>query len=146
MLLAAGALAFLFGLRAFGASFATTRWPFTPGRITRSMIVDSASPHFQFEYQYILGGHLLHSRRITNPVGLLPGIWPERAPGIDAAESLAGKYPVGKELPVFYDPGDVREAVLKARLNWFALVPLAAGMLLVGAGVKLLRQDWWPAT
>jgi hypothetical protein len=135
----------LFGIRALGASYSATRWPFTPGRIVRSQLRDSPPGGFQVEYEYILGGRLLRSDRVRSWTGILPGVWPEKAPSRSEAESVVQKYRVGLELPVRYDPGDVRRSVLEPRTNWLALVPLLTGLIITTLGIRLLRRDWWPA-
>lgn len=143
--LGAGTILFLYGIRAFGASYAATRWPFTPGRIVRSAVVDSARRGYQVEYEYILGGKLLRSDKIRTETGLLPGLWPERSPSRSQVESIVGAFPAGRELPVRYNPGNVRETVLEPRINWLALVPFAGGTFLALLGIGLLRRDWWPS-
>ncbi len=140
--LGAGAMLVLYGVRTFGDSYATTRWPFTPGRIVHSEVADTARPGYQVEYEYILGGKLLRSDRIRTKTGLLTGVWPERAFSRSQAESIVGAFPIGRELPVRYNPGDVRESVLESRINWLALVPLGGGAFLALLGAGLLRRDW----
>lgn len=55
------------------------------------------------------------------------------------ARDMVRKYPVGKQVDVYYDPDEVSEAVLEPGVIWASYFPLGFGLIffLVGAGIFL---------
>lgn len=116
----AGITAFVLGLRVFGRSFSTTRWPVAPGRITGSRVVtERGNARASVEYEYILGGKLYRGLMISR----------------EKAESLVASYPAGQEILVGYDPGDPRQSVLRPRIRWWSMVLTLAGAGLIAGGI-----------
>lgn len=117
-------LAFLFGLRAFGRSYSMTRWPITPGRVVISEVIP-AGGRFKahVEYEYILAGRVRRGR--------LPESWGS----LESADSLRALYPVDREIPVGFDPGDPSLTVLRPHLRWWSLALTLAGACLMGIGL-----------
>jgi hypothetical protein len=75
----------------------------TTGTITSSQIQGKKSRYLSVTYTYTVGGQVLKGSRFrTNVVGTNTG----------AAERHAAAYPVGREVPVYYDPADPTEAIL----------------------------------
>jgi hypothetical protein len=126
-MIVAGTLAFLLGLRDFGRSYSTTRWPVTPGRVLKSEVVPAGNGRFlaQVEYEYILAGRVRRGRI------------PPSATGREQADSIAAFYPVGREIPVGFDPGDPEQTVLRPHLHWWSLA-----LTLTGAFMMVLSL--WP--
>jgi hypothetical protein len=138
--LVGGGLLLLWGIRDLGASYAATRWPFTPGRVLRAGVVDSIHPGRQprIEYEYVLAGRVHRSHTISNAVGVL-GI-PARTWTPAQADSLLARFPPGAEIRVAYDPGDTDHSLLIPRLNWYAVAPIVTGLMLLFYGVKSIRS------
>lgn len=123
----AGFLAFLPGIRIFGRSYSMTRWPVTPGRVTSSAILEKGRTKFEAAvgYEYILAGRVRRGRM------------PVTASTRQSAESVTVRYPVGREIAVGYNPGNTEESVLLPRIKWWSLL-LALG------GSALLLFGTWP--
>ena len=126
----AGIVVLLFGLRVLGQSYSMTRWPITPGRIVASAIVP-AGDRFEahVEYEYILAGRVRRGR--------LPATPNTRA----LADSVVASYPVGREIPVGFDPGNPGSSVLRPTIRWWSLALMLAGAGLVAAGVWLRKTQ-----
>ena len=123
----AGFLAFLPGIRILGRSYSMTRWPVTPGRVTSSAIIAKGNTKFEaaVEYEYILAGRVRRGRMpVTSPTRL-------------SAESVTVRYPVGSEIAVGYNPGNTEESVLLPRIKWWSLI-------LVLGGASLMLYGTWP--
>ena len=101
-----------------------TRWPITPGRVVVSEVVP-AGEQFEahVEYEYILAG-IVRRGRI-----------PESAGSRESADSLSSLYPVGREIPVGFDPGDPSLTVLRPHIRWWSLGVTLAGACLMGIGL-----------
>lgn len=120
----AGTLAFIFGLRTFGRSYSMTRWPITPGRVVTSVVAEEAGRvQARVEYEYMLAGRVYR------------GSVPASSLSREAADSLAARYPVGREIAVGYDPGNPRQSVLRADLRWWSLALTLAGVCIMAAGI-----------
>jgi hypothetical protein len=132
-----GVTAFLLGLRIFGRSYSTTRWPVTPGRIISSGRGTDPSSRLEtrVEYEYLLAGKVYRARGIHDPqdTTYLAGSQAE-------AESLLQRFPPGSEVLVGFDPGDPAQAVLLPRLKWWSLVLTVAGAGLMTLGMLLGRE------
>jgi hypothetical protein len=121
----AGFVMLLFGLRILGRSYSTTRWPITPGRIVASAIVPAGDRYeAHVEYEYILAGRVRRGRLPATPTTR------------DVADSMIASYPVGREIPVGFDPGDPASSVLRPVIRWWSLALILAGAGLMVAGVR----------
>jgi hypothetical protein len=122
----AGFLAFLPGIRIFGRSYSMTRWPITPGRVTASEI--AAKPRGMLEasvnYEYILSGRVRRGRMSL------------RTTSREAADSVMAQFPAGREIAVGYDPGNPDQSALRPRIKWWSLVLTLAGAGLMAAGLR----------
>jgi hypothetical protein len=125
MMIVAGTLAFLLGLRDFGRSYSTTRWPVIPGRVLTSEVVPAGDGRFlaQVEYEYILAGRVRRGRL------------PASATRREQADSVSAVYPAGKEIPVGFDPGDPEQSVLRPHLRWWSLALTLAGAVIMVLGL-----------
>jgi hypothetical protein len=159
-----GAVLLLLGVAGYGGvkwaearADATARWPSVPGQIVTSEVstalvktgpVRRVSPVAKIRYAYTVRGQryecdglrvipMLHSR-------------PEGTP-----EELVARYPAGKNVAVYYDPADPRDALLTpvpaedARSLIRSLTFLGAcvgfvGLLLVVIGGAHLRRERHP--
>ena len=75
------------------------------------------------EYEYMLAGRVYR------------GSVPASSLSREAADSLAARYPVGREIAVGYDPGNPRQSVLRADLRWWSLALTLAGVCIMAAGI-----------
>lgn len=116
----AGIVAFIIGLRAFGRSYSTTRWPVTPGRVIGSKVrMENGGPRASVEYEFILAGKVYRGRMTSE----------------EAPESLTALYPAGREIPVGYDPGDPGQSILRPEIRWWSLVLTLVGAGLIAGGI-----------
>jgi Protein of unknown function (DUF3592) len=69
----AGLGLFVLGIRIFGRSYSSTRWPIAPGRVVRSDVKDGSAGNYTavVEYEFILGGRVYRGRGIPFPVNAL---------------------------------------------------------------------------
>jgi hypothetical protein len=143
IVMVAGFAAALTGLGRFGASYATTRWPVAPGRITRSEVVEGPASRFRpiVEYGYVVGVHQQRGGGLYTPSVDAESGSSTEAPLASqvAAESVIARYPTGKEMLVGYDPVDIRRSVLEPRIRWVMLLPIVVGAGAMSASVLLLR-------
>jgi hypothetical protein len=122
----AGFLAFLPGIRLFGRSYSMTRWPMTPGRVTASEIAATPSGRLEVSvhYEYILAGRVRRGRMSVS------------TPRREAADSVMARFPAGREIAVGYDPGDPEQSTLRPRIKWWSLVLTLAGAGLMAGGLR----------
>jgi hypothetical protein len=102
-------------------------WPATPGRITTSCVVeveetdddnDTVTKYReQIVFAYRLGKH--EYKGTTRKWG-----WTELYATPDGAEAVVAQYPVGRDVPVYYDPAAPATAVLEPRNHAGSYVPL----------------------
>src|SRR4051794_31954462 len=95
---------------------ASKRWPAANGRILSSDVtshrsLDSNGTHTtiyepQVVYEYAANGQTYRSKEIS--FGAISGM-----SGSGWAEGIAGKYPMGSAVQVFYNPGNPSQAVLE---------------------------------
>ena len=125
VIILAGFLAFLPGIRVFGRSYSMTRWPITPGRVTSTEITAGNKGRFDtvVEYEYILAGRVRRGRM------------PVTVSSRTGAESVSAQFPAGKEIAVGYDPGNPNLSVLHPHIQWWSLVLTLAGAGMMAAGL-----------
>jgi hypothetical protein len=144
LLCAAGAAAVALGLRQAARGRDTVRWTRTLGRVVASRVEEQGGPEeqgyprFRFEvrYAYEARGRAHEGDQLWIGSRLV-------APSQDRAwhQALVDRYPVGREVEVWFDPADPAQAVLvrgSARGDVVALV--AAGVALLGAGLFVLGR------
>lgn len=130
VIILAGFLAFLPGIRIFGRSYSMTRWPITPGRVTSSNVAPKGNAKFEaaVEYEYILAGRVRRGRMLVS------------RPSRQAAESVTARFPFSKEIAVGYDPGNTDESVLLPRLKWWSLILVLGGAFLMVYGTWIRKR------
>lgn len=136
-----GLLVLLFALSFTSYVWKVSRWPTTTGRIVssgadayedwRDRLARSYPRTFHkaaVVYRYEVNGREYLGDRVRLGV-----VVSATSPGV--ARRLAAKYPVGREVTVYYDPQRPGESVLRPRSLWHLLIWLvAAGMLYLA---------WW---
>lgn len=138
----AGALMFLLGLRIFGRSYSSTRWPVTQGRILSAHLAPAGDGRYRalIQYEFILAGKVYLGSGLHRPSGGGTGdstIGPLRSRA--EADSLIAAYPVGREIAVGFDPGDPTQSVLRPRILWWSLALTVVGAMLLAMGIWLRR-------
>jgi hypothetical protein len=126
-------------------SLGSRSWPRTVGTVVSTEVkrtltggvpVDSVSYEPCVTYTYSVRGRQYQHDKLTAAV--TPGI---REPA--GAAAIVAKYPVGRQVTVFYNPADHGDAVLVAggsSGNWYFV--LFGGALLAAAVIGLISQ--WP--
>lgn len=120
---------------------AIARWPAVRGRITAACVLEEPSrsgdgprtmlyrPEIQFEYQVAgrsYAGQRVHALR-------------ERAISRRRyADDVVARYPVGREVQVYYDPANPRDAALERT----GTTAWALGMMLLGGGLAIGALGW----
>jgi hypothetical protein len=105
-------------------------WPTVEGVVTASRVVGKRAYHPHIEYAYIVGQTTYHdSTTLDLPsFGGRPGKY-------DAAEKVAGEYPVGKKVVVHYNPADPGESGLREFPSWAVYGKMSLGVLLAAVGI-----------
>jgi hypothetical protein len=145
LLVAAGAAAIAIGLRQSARGRETARWTRTTGRVVASGVEEQGGPEeqgyprfrFGVRYAYEARGRAWEGDQLWIGSRLV-------APSQDRAwhQEVADRWPAGREVEVWFDPGDPARAVLvrgAPRSDVLALV--AVGAALLGAGVFLLGRS-----
>lgn len=139
------AVFFLFALPPLQYSIASKTWPSVPGTITRSEVdvwKRDGKTHYEpdIAYSYTVDGKKYSSAKIT--VGDAP-----LDNNVSAAKRLQAEYPVGTEVPVYYDPelpgSSALEPGTKAgdyMLAGFAAIFFLVGLFALNRGIKARRS------
>jgi hypothetical protein len=132
-----GLVVLLFGLAFLHHVRQASRWPVTTGRIVASGVEayrdwrentsDSTRRQRYYKpsvrYAYEVNGRRYSGDRLT-----LGMVMSASLPGF--AKRTAARYPVGKEVEVYYDPQSPGESVLHPHSRWHYLIFLVAGCML----------------
>lgn len=139
---ATGGVAFaIFGVSLHERARAIARWPAVRGRISAARVLEEPSrcgdgpttmlyrPDIRFEYQ--VAGRAYAAQRLQ-ALGERAASWRSYADGVVA------RYPVGREVLVYYDPANPHDATLeRTRTSAWAL-----GMILLGGGLAIGALGW----
>jgi len=118
---------------------ATMRWPSAEGQIVRSegvrILIPSLSssnrkPVYgpEIEYEYATSGHKITGKNIKTGI-----TGSGDSDGILANRYLA-KYPVGKTVPVFFNPANPQDSILEPGPSRMTYIPLVTGLLFMVIG------------
>lgn len=134
---------------------ASSTWPTTPGKITESKVViesgnDSTTYRPHIVYRYAVDDLEIFGDRVWLGVSYSSSNRSEH-------QQVVTKYPVGKEVTVYYDPDDVFTSVLEPGvvfssylgmiISWVLLLIGSAALLVPMAGwLKLRQRDRGPET
>ena len=89
----------------------------------------------EIAYRYEVDGQLYRSTRYSFGSGDTVA----RARNKEKAHLIARqRFPVGKEIRVFYDPEEPKQSVLAGGLNWGTFVPLVLGLFFALAGASIV--------
>jgi hypothetical protein len=100
------------------------------GIVTVSKVVGERAFHPHIEYEYSVSGQTYHDSTTLD----LPSFGGRRSK-YDAAEYIAGQYPVGKTVRVHYNPRNPVESHLRVFPSWAVYGKMSVGILLLGFGV-----------
>ncbi len=117
ILILVGVLFVLIGLVLKLRAKAASNWPTTPGVMLKSEVVErttttrtgnhrvhrSTSYEPLVEYQYTINGKVLTGKRLSFGLTRLP---------LEKAQELSDKFPVDKQVPVYYNPRKVKDSRL----------------------------------
>jgi hypothetical protein len=130
---------------------ASQGWPSTAGQISESRVdhsthtdtdgdsSDSYTPYVEYTYQ--VAGQTYTGHEIT--FGFKQGFG-----NASKAQTVVGKYPVGAQVSVYYDPADPQQAVLERQAGGFGaglvlgIIFLVVGACLGCGGVFALISAW----
>lgn len=144
-MLAAGIFLMAWGGYEIKGSQESRNWPGTEGTITSSGVnkrtyTDSdhrtrTTYYPKVRYRYQVQGRHYTGNRIEFGSGESGGMkkW---------AQKIVNKYPSGKKVMVYYNPNDLKYAVLEAGFTWSSLFVFLGGILFFAAGVFCLKAYW----
>lgn len=130
-------IGFILTLRAKAAS----KWPTTTGVMLKSELVERTTKQRTsnhqirtytsyeplVEYQYTVDGQNLTGKRLAFGLTRLP---------LEKAQELVKKYPVGAQVPVYYNPRKVKDSRLEVT------AAAAAPQLIIGAIIGVIGVVW----
>ncbi|ALG67561.1 DUF3592 domain-containing protein [Beggiatoa leptomitoformis] len=134
------------GANEFNNAQHSTHWLETTGKIIQSDISQKLtsrdqtehiiySPHIR--YEYTIEGRIYQADRVN----FLP-----QATTQSAAEAVNKQYPIGKIVTVYFNPDDIKIAVLETGATIQNYEPLIIGGVLLLLGIVLLRRQPKPKT
>jgi Protein of unknown function (DUF3592) len=101
------------------------QWPSVEGRILYSHARGGPRPETLLWYEYYVDNrrYLASDYRNSGNLTLF----------LEIADAAAKRYPVGRAVPVYYNPRNPQDALLEPGLWWGNFVPPALALLLIGA-------------
>ena len=92
---------------------ASKGWPSAPGTITSSEIMHDGDGYYaKVTYDYMIQGGQFTGKRVS------VGDRIKVNPNPNRSQQTINRYPVGKNIPVYYHPGDPTIAVLQRKAPW----------------------------
>jgi hypothetical protein len=127
----AGTLLVCSGLEALVSGIRSRNWPRAAGKVTVSKVVkvirrQDSPPNWapEIHYRYVVNN-------ITTTGTLVRFGMEGRSGGRKFATGYTDRYPLGKAVPVFYDPNRVERSVLETGTSLTSVWPLALGLALL---------------
>jgi hypothetical protein len=145
-----GLAVLLWGGWLFYYGLASAAWPTVPGRITQAAVAHSrtdpsrgtlTADSADIRYAYAVGEQQFIGHRLSF------GYFYSSNVGSETGDYLL-RYSVGKQVTVYYDPGNPAEAVLEPGIgpSIFILIAIGAGFGFIGLGLPVLtaseREAW----
>ena len=121
----AGVALFLLGAFYLYQGISSTRWPSVQGRVLYSHARGGTHPETLLWYEYSVGNRRFVASDYRNGGNATPFL--------TVAEAAAKRYPVGRDVPVYYNPRNPQDAVLEPGLWWGNFVAPGFALLLLGA-------------
>ena len=109
-------------------------WPSVPGTVVESGVVGERAIRPRVVYEYIVDSITYRSES-----DLRAPMFGGKRKKYDAAEELAGDYPVGSEVTVRYNPDSTAQSTVTAFVTWdvYSKLGLALTLVLIG-GIGLI--------
>ena len=131
-------LAFRLGKPIRDEALASTSWPTTDGRITRSRLDESrkdGTTHRSADigYEYEVAGRAFTGTRVWI------GDEYSSSPGNEFRAAVE-RHPVGRRVRVHYDPADPARSVLEPGTSWSGSALYIAGLGVLGLGALMLAS------
>ena len=121
----AGVALFLFGAYYLYKGISSMQWPSVQGRILYSHARGGRHPEALLWYEYTVDARRYLASDYRNGGNATPFL--------GVAEEAAKRYPVGRSVPVYYNPGNPQDALLEPGLWWGNFVPPVIALLLFAA-------------
>jgi hypothetical protein len=139
-----GSVVTYYGLGMIRKAKANLSWPSVEGRIVRSEIITTESWSSslnslqrlyspEVEYEYTVPGQILTDQMFTGE-NIKIGITGSSASDKAYAERYLAKYPVGKTVPVFFDPSKPQDSILEPGPSGITYAGLAIGLFFMVIG------------
>lgn len=144
VLCAVGAVAIVAGLRQSTRGKETRGWTRTHGRVVAAYVEEIPGPAEEggtryrpvVRYAYEARGHAYQSEQVS--VGLSPV---STSTDRDEVRRSVEPFPAGRDVDVWFDPGDPRQAVLVRGVPQTQVVAgVVIGIVLIGIGVFVLAR------
>ncbi len=112
---------------------AKTNWPFVSGIVTSSKVIGERAFRPEIKYDYSVGGV-----KYSGISGLDDPGFGGRTKRLDTAEKMITEYPVGEEVPVYFNPDDPAESLLVHHVAWSTYMQLTLAVTIALAGAVIL--------
>ncbi len=143
ILLLAGAITTYFGHRMYTNAKVSTDWPSVTGKITHSEVDSERKTtgsgkrrrtrtmySADVRYRYLVDGKPYSGQKVSfGEVG---------SSSSGSARKIVNRYPVSREVPVFYNPEEPELSVLEPGTSWSSMLPLGIGILFILVGLASL--------
>ena len=125
-----GAVALLFGIRNLWLALESPAWPTVPGVILISQLEHREEYTFpKIEFRYVVDNRRMQGSDVGYGV----------VTNVQRAQGLLLKYPIGKEVSVYYQPSNPDHSVLEPGFHYGGLLlPLLGLLLLIPPGFIVL--------
>ena len=126
----------ILGVQTTQKSIASDNWPQTQGTIITSDI-ETHKTHTKHGYSYTYGPEIVYTYSVNgqsytaNKVSYSTG----SSSDVSYAQKIVNTYPVGTQIPVFYNPENPTEAVLEPGSNTMTYFPIIFGIVFIAVGI-----------
>ena len=128
-----GIIVLVFSARTIDTNLEIRSWPTVTGTIRSSDIAGIRAFYPKITYEYIVSNTTY--KRITDLQ--MPPFGGGRTSKMDAAEKLAGMFPIDMEVKVFYEPANPGNSRLKTGVPVEIYLRLSFGFFLLSGGLSL---------
>ena len=134
-----GLWAFLTGVKMGMEGWKARKWPTAKGRIVISKVEEWRTPGririarlcLKMDYLYMVGDEILEGTRLDSG-------WRCFA-SADHMKEIQERYPVGKEVKVYYNPQNPKRCMLEPGLNWSVFFMLGLGLINCSIAIPIIK-------